>query len=78
MGCLLARRKMAYRVIDLVGIGAIAMVLIVAGVALMAWSGFSLRLFDVQIGGVTWALLGALSAVVVVRAKDAILPPPWV
>jgi hypothetical protein len=32
----------------------------------MIWSGFSMRLFGVEIGGVAWALAGGLSAVVVV------------
>jgi hypothetical protein len=38
----------------------------------MMWSGFWMRLFGVEIGGVTWALLGAVSAVVVVRKADAL------
>jgi len=32
----------------------------------------ALRLFDIQVSGLAWALLGALSAVVVVRKEDAI------
>ena len=72
MGSLLARREKNYRPFDLVGIGAIALVLIAAGLALMYWSGFWMRLFDVEVNGVVWALLGALSAVVVVRKQDAL------
>jgi hypothetical protein len=53
-------------------IGAIALTVIAAGSALMMWSGFWMRLFGVEIGGVTWALLGAISAVVVVRKADAL------
>jgi hypothetical protein len=72
MGSLIARREKGYRQVDLVGIGTLGLLLIAAGSALMWWSGFSLRLFDVKIDGVTWALLGALSAVVVVRKEDAL------
>jgi CHASE2 domain-containing sensor protein len=72
MGSLLARREKNYRALDLAAIGAIALVVIGAGSALMMWSGFWMRLFDVEIGGVTWALLGAVSAVVVVRKADAL------
>jgi hypothetical protein len=31
-----------------------------------------MRVFDVEIRGVTWALLGAASAIVVVRKEDAL------
>jgi hypothetical protein len=72
MGALLARRANKHRVIDLVGMGAIALPAVAAGAALMWWSGFSLRLFGIEIGGVAWALLGALSAVIVVRPEDAV------
>jgi hypothetical protein len=33
----------------------------------MVWSGFRMRLFDVTVNGIVWALLGAVSAVIVVR-----------
>jgi hypothetical protein len=72
MGSLLARREKGYRAVDLVGIGTLGLLLIAVGSALMWWSGFSLRLYDVKIGGMTWALLGAISAVVVVRIEDAL------
>jgi hypothetical protein len=72
MGSLLERCERRYRPVDLARIGALASLLIVAGSALMWWSGFSLHLFDVPIGGVTWALFGAASAVVVVRIEDAL------
>jgi hypothetical protein len=38
----------------------------------MFWSGFWMRLFDVEVDGVVWALLGVVSAVVVVRKDDAL------
>ncbi len=72
MGSLLARREKGYRAIDLLGIGTLAVLLIAAGSALMVWSGFSLRLFDVHLSGLTWALLGAASAFLVVRTQDAL------
>jgi hypothetical protein len=72
MGSLLARREKSYRAVDIAGIGALALALIAAGSALMIWSGFWMRLFDIEVYGVVWALLGALSAVVVVRKEDAL------
>jgi hypothetical protein len=72
MGSLLARREKEYRAIDLVGIGAVAVVTIAAGSALMIWSGFRMRLFDFELNGLVWALIGALSAVAVVRTEDAL------
>jgi CHASE2 domain-containing sensor protein len=76
MGLLLARREKGrekdYRTSDLAAAGAIALAVIAAGLALMMWSGFWLPLFDVEIGGVPWALLGAISAAVVVRKADAL------
>jgi hypothetical protein len=70
MGSLLERREKKYRPFDLVGIGALSLVIIAAGAALMIWSGFRMRLYGVEVEGVVWALLGALSAVVVVRKED--------
>lgn len=57
MGSLLERRQKGYRAIDLVGIGALSVVLIAAGQALMVWSGFWLHLFDVEIGGALWVAM---------------------
>jgi hypothetical protein len=71
MGSLLARRQKGYRVIDLFGIGMFGVIFIVAGAALMVWSGFSIPVFQIEIGEGAWALLGAASAVVVVRKEDA-------
>jgi hypothetical protein len=72
MGSLIARREKNYSTFDLVVMGVIALVIIAAGSTLMIWSGFRMSLFDVEISGVTWALLGAVSAVVVVRKEDAL------
>jgi hypothetical protein len=70
MGSLLARREKDDRAFDRLAIGAIALVVMAAGSVLMIWSGFWMPLFDVEIGGVVWALLGAISAVVL-RKADA-------
>jgi CHASE2 domain-containing sensor protein len=75
MGSLLARREKDDRAFDRVAIGAIALVVIAAGSVLMIWSGFWMPLFDVEIGGVVWALLGAISAVVVRKADEINSPP---
>jgi hypothetical protein len=72
MGSLLARQEKNFRAFDLLAMGAIALIIIAVGSALMIWSGFWLRLFDVDVNGLVWALLGALSAVVVVRKEDAL------
>jgi purine-cytosine permease-like protein len=72
MGSLLARQEKNFRAFDLLAMGAIALVTIAVGSALMIWSGFWMRLFDVDVNGLVWALLGALSAVVVVRKDDAL------
>jgi hypothetical protein len=76
MGSLLARREKSFRPLDLAGMGAIALVTIAAGAALMFWSGFEVRLFDVEFNGIFWALLGAVSAVAVVRKED-LLKGDW-
>jgi len=72
MGSLRARGEKDYRASEIAGAGAIALAVIAAGLALMIWSGFWLPLFNVEIGGVPWALLGAISAVFVVRKADAL------
>jgi drug/metabolite transporter (DMT)-like permease len=72
MGSLIARREKNYSTFDLVVMGIIALVIIAAGSALMIWSGFRMSLFDIEISGVAWALLGAVSAIVVVRKEDAL------
>jgi len=71
-GALIARRAYGHRPLDLFGIGALALLLIGVGIALMAWSGFWISLFNVRIGGVAWALIGAFSALFVVRLQDAV------
>jgi hypothetical protein len=72
MGSLLARREKGYQAFDLVGIGALSLLLIAIGVALMVWSGFQMRFGGLQVGGVEWALLGAFVTVFVVKKEDAL------
>ena len=71
-GSVISRLTHRYRLFDLFGIGILSLLLVVAGVVLMMWSGFSLRLFDTHIPGVAWALVGAFSALFVVRLSDAV------
>jgi hypothetical protein len=44
VGSVMARREKKYRATDLIGISTIGLVLLVAGLALMIWSQFYLRL----------------------------------
>jgi hypothetical protein len=59
VGSVMTRREKKYRATDLIGISTIGLVLLVAGLALMIWSQFYLRLFDVEMDGLVWALVGA-------------------
>jgi hypothetical protein len=70
-GSVISRRRKHFRLRDIAGIGFLAAVVVAVGAALMMWSGFSLRLFDFRIAGVAWAIVGALSALFVVRPQDA-------
>ena len=72
VGSVMARREKKYRATDLIGISTIGLVLLVAGLALMIWSQFYLRLFDVEIDGLVWALAGAGVGALTVRRQDAL------
>jgi hypothetical protein len=74
MGNLIERRQKGYRAVDLLVLGTIWLLVIVAGQLLMIWSGFWIRIYDVEMSGGIWALLGAVSAVVVVRMRDVLSP----
>jgi len=67
VGPWLARREKNYRLGDLSAIGAIAAVLDAAGIALLAWSGFRFKVFDVVIAGPTWAVIGIVVAMVATK-----------
>jgi Na+/proline symporter len=71
-GSFRARRAKNYNPKDLAGIGAIAVVLSVAGIALMAWSGFWLSLFGVFIAGPMWCLVGILVASLTTKREHAL------
>lgn len=68
----LAKREHQYKVTDLLGIGAIAAVLTVAGFALVIWSGFWISLDGVVIEGRYWALIGMLVAIVTAKKSFAL------
>jgi drug/metabolite transporter (DMT)-like permease len=72
VGSVLARRQKKYRTTDLIGIGTIGLVLLVAGLALMIWSQFFMRIYDVKISGLVWALIAAAVGAVAVRRQDAL------
>jgi hypothetical protein len=71
-GSFRARRDKNYNPKDLAGIAAIAVVLSVAGIALMAWSGFWLNLFGVYIAGPMWCLIGILVASLTTKREHAL------
>ena len=68
VGPWLARRKKNYGQGDLSAIGATAVVL-VAGIALLAWSGFRFKVFDVVIVGPAWAAIGIVVAMLAAKRK---------
>jgi len=72
VGSFLARKEKKYRAIDLVGIGAIAAVLIAVGFALAWWSSFRIMLFGYTLNSYSWLIVGIIAAAVVTRKKDAL------
>ena len=68
----LARREKNYSSKDLLGIGAIAVTLIVAGLALMYWSGFRIIFDNVDVEGPYWALAGIIIGLVGARKENAL------
>ena len=63
-----ARREKNYGLRDL-SICALAVALGGAGIALLVWSGFRFRLFDVVIEGFVWAGIGMVIAIVAVKSN---------
>jgi hypothetical protein len=57
---------------DLLMIGAIAVVIIAAGIALTVWSGFRVGLFGAVIPGVYWALIGIVIAALTTKKEHAV------
>jgi hypothetical protein len=72
VGSFLARCEHNYSRKELGGIGAIALVLCVAGIALLLWSGFWITLSGVQLSGLTWGIVGIVIAAVTTRKKYAL------
>jgi len=60
----LARREENYCPGDLATISAIAGVLNAAGTALLVWSGFRFKVFDVVIKGTLWAVISMVVALI--------------
>ena len=61
-----------YSALDLAGIGAIALVLVIAAFGLMLWSGFSLSLDGVLIPGLYWVAVGMVTALLVTTKQHAL------
>ena len=60
--CFLAGQEKGYRKVYLFGVGAIALVLVGAGFALMIQIGFRVPIYDASVPGLVWLLLGSLAA----------------
>ena len=66
-----ARRDIRYKPAELLGIGGIAIVLVVVGVTLMEWSGLLVDLFGLAIAGPIWAALGIIVAAITTGREHA-------
>jgi hypothetical protein len=71
-GSFLARREKKSSALELAGIGAIALVLVIAAFGLMLWSGFSLSLDGVLIPGPYWVMVGMVTALLVTTKQHAL------
>jgi hypothetical protein len=71
-GSFLARREKKSSALELTGIGAIALVLVIAAFGLMVWSGFSLSLDGVLIPGPYWVAVGMVTALLVTTKQHAL------
>ena len=60
--CFLVGREKGYRKVYLVGAGAIALLLVAAGFALMIQAGFRVSFYDGSVPGPVWLLLGSIAA----------------
>jgi len=60
--CFLVGREKGYRKVSLFAAGAIALVLVAAGFAIMIRTGFRIYFYDGSIPGLVWLLLGAVAA----------------
>jgi TRAP-type C4-dicarboxylate transport system permease small subunit len=71
-GSWLARREKKSSAIEVSGIGAIALVLVITAFGLMLWSGFSLSLDGVLIPGSYWVVVGMVTALLVTTKQHAL------
>ena len=72
VGSFLARKEKAYRMIDLIGIGSIAAILVAMSFMLAYWTGFRVIFEGWIIEGFYWLLIGMLVALLVTRKENAL------
>ena len=72
VGSFLARKEKAFTVIDLIGIGSIAAILVAMGFMLAYWTGFRVIFEGWIIDGFYWLLIGMLTALLVTRKENAL------
>jgi hypothetical protein len=72
VGSFLARKEKAYRMIDLIGIGSIAAILVAMSFMLAYWTGFRVIFEGWIIDGFYWLLIGMLMALLVTRKENAL------
>ena len=71
-GSFLVRREKKSSALELAGIGAIALVLVIAAFGLMLWSGFSISFDGVLIPGPYWVVVGMVTALLVTTKQIAL------
>ena len=72
VGSCLARREKTYRVFDLLGIGAIAALMMLGGFTLAYWSNFEIKTGFGVVDGFIWLLVVMVAAALVVKKQDAL------
>ena len=75
--CFLARHEKKYRKVYLFGAGAIALVLVAAGFALMMRTGFRIYFYDAAIPGPVWLLVRGVAALLWSLHRNARLRARW-
>jgi hypothetical protein len=71
-GSFLARKEKAYTLIDLIGIGSIAAILVAVSFMIAYWTGFRVLFEGWIINGFYWLLIGMLMALLVTRKENAL------
>jgi hypothetical protein len=72
VGSFLARKEKAYTLIDLIGIGSIAAILVAVSFMIAYWTGFRVIFEGWIINGFYWLLIGMLMAPLVTRKENAL------